>query len=162
MASQTFGISVDLASFEREMDGIVVECHEAARPAAQAMAQVLYEAVKVNVARIRPKTGKLAGSIYQAYSKRESTPGHAVYHVSWNARKAPHGHLVEFGHLQRYEISFDKATGRFITHKDKPLPTPKLVAARPFVRPAMAHFDRAAAAGRARYLQELAERGVLR
>lgn len=162
MSGDAFRIKVDLAAFERDMDNLAAECEAAARPAAQAMAQVLYDAVKANVARLKPKTGKLAASIYQAYSKEKSSPGHPVYHVSWNARKAPHGHLVEFGHLQRYEISFDKATGRFITHKDKPLPTPRQVGARPFVRPAMAHFERAAQAGRQRYLQELAERGVVR
>lgn len=157
-----FSIRVDLAGFERGMDVLAADAEAAARPAAQAMAQVLYDDVKANVARIRRKTGNLASSIYQAYSADQSTPARPIYHVSWNARKAPHGHLVEWGHLQRYEVSFDKATGRFITHRDRPLPTPRQVAARPFIRPAMAQFERAREAGRQRYLQELQAKGVLR
>src|SRR5205085_5719958 len=41
--------------------------------------------------------GALKASIYQVFSKDNSGSGHATYHVSWNAKKAPHGHLVEFG-----------------------------------------------------------------
>lgn len=136
-------ISVDTAALDAALDGIAADLDDAARPAAQAAAQVLYDEVKRNVARLKKHTGNLDRSIYQAYSKENSGVGHAAYHVSWNARKAPHGHLVEFGHLQRYEISFDKVSKRFITHKDRPLATPKLVAARPFVRPAMARFPAA-------------------
>lgn len=156
-----FSVSVKLGDFERGMDELAADAQAAARPAAQAMAQVLYDDVRANVARIRRKTGNLAAAIYQAYSRDHSAPDVHVYHVSWNARKAPHGHLVEWGHLQRYEVSYDKATGRFTTHTDRPLPTPKLVAARPFVRPAMAQMARAEEAGRQRYLQELAQRGAV-
>ena len=162
MSGSAFRLTVDLGSFDRQMDQMVVECDAAARPAAQAAAQVLYDEVKRNVARLKRHTGNLDRSIYQAYSKDNSSSHRATYHVSWNARKAPHGHLVEYGHLQRYEVSFDKATGRFVTHKDRPLPAPRQVAARPFIRPAMARFSAAMDAARARYLQELTERGVLK
>jgi hypothetical protein len=132
----------------------------AVRPAAQAGAQVLYDEVQRNVGRIKKHTGKLASSIYQAYARSKSTDGRAVYAISWNARKAPHGHLVEYGHLQRYEISYDPKTKRFTTHKDRPLNTPKLVAARPFVRPAMDKFPAALAAVEGRLFEELAKSGV--
>ena len=158
----TFSIKVDLGDIDKMLDGVADACVEAARPAAQAGAQVLYDEVQRNVGRIRRHTGNLASSIYQAYSKDNSRAGVATYHISWNARKAPHGHLVEFGHLQRYEISFDPVTKRFITHKDRPLPTPRHVAARPFIRPAMAKMPAAEEAMRLRYLQELQTRGVLR
>lgn len=157
----SFGIRVDLSAFERTMDADAKACEDAARPAAQAGADVLYQAVKANVARIRRKTGNLAASIYQAYSQDHSAPGKATYHVSWNARKAPHGHLVEWGHLQRYLVTRD-ARGRFVTHKDKPLAAPIQIPARPFVRPAMAQMPAAEDAMRERFLAELQQRGVIR
>ena len=115
------------------------------------MAQVFVDEVRRNVARLGRVTGNLAASIYQAYAARISTPGHAVYHVSWNPRKAPHGHLVEYGYMQRYKISFDPITKRFTTHKDQPLATPRHVAAHPFVRPAFSRAAQAEAAGMAEF-----------
>lgn len=64
------------------------------RSGAQAAAQVFYEETKE---RVPVDSGKLKASIYQAFSKDNSGDGRAEYHVSWNRRKAPHGHLVEFG-----------------------------------------------------------------
>jgi hypothetical protein len=84
---------------------------EAARPAAQAGSQVLYDAVKANVSRLRKITGNLDRSIYQKHIDEEARPGVASYRISWNRKKAPHGWLVEFGYLQRYEIARD-ARGR--------------------------------------------------
>lgn len=157
-----FAIKVDLSAFEAAMDADAKVCEEAARPAAQAGAQVLYDAVRANVSRIKRRSGNLASSIYQAYSADNSAPGKATYHISWNARKAPHGHLVEWGHLQRYEVAYDPLTRRFTTHKDRPLPAPKQIAARPFIRPAMAKMPEAEAAMRERFLAELAARKVIR
>lgn len=158
----TFAIKVDLAGLERQLEADAAAVEAAARPAAQAAAQVLYEDVQRNVARIKKKTGNLARSIYQAHSKDRSQGGREVYHVSWNARKAPHGHLVEFGHLQRYEVSHDPKTGRFITHKDRRLATPKQIPGRPFIRPAMAKFPQAMDAARDRMFEELAKKGLVR
>lgn len=151
----TFKITVDLAGMDQAIDGIAADAEAAARPAAQAVAQVLYEEVQRNVARIKRHTGNLASSIYQAFSADNSRQGQATYHVSWNARKAPHGHLVEFGHLQRYEITYDPKTRRFTTHKNRPLAAPKQLAARPFIRPALAKSEAAAAAGRAEFLKRM-------
>lgn len=132
-------IGFDLGSIDAAVNAMQADVQAAVRPAAQAGAQVLYDEVQRNVAAIRRRSGNLARSIYQAHNKDGSGRGREVYHVSWNARKAPHGHLVEFGHLQRFEVSFDKRTGRFITHKDRPLAGgPRQVAARPFIRPAIA------------------------
>lgn len=81
---------------------------EAVRPAAQAGAQVVYDRVKQNVGNIRSLTGNLKSSIYQVYSKSLSEPGKsATYAISWNYHKAPHGILVHFGHLVRYEYYQD-------------------------------------------------------
>ena len=160
----TFRITVDLAGLRGQLQADAQACGEAARPAAQAGAQVLYDEVRRNVAGIKRHTGNLAASIYQAYSADNSMAGgRATYHVSWNARKAPHGHLVEFGHMVRYEVSYDPQTRRFTTHKDRPLPAPRQVAARPFIRPAVAAKGALAQQAMAdRFVSELQARGVLK
>ena len=155
----------DLSALDRIIDQLADEVEGAVRPAAQAGAQVLYEEVQRNVAKIRRRSGNLASAIYQAYSADNSGLGRATYHVSWNARKAPHGLLVEAGHLQRYEYYQDdqgrirpkvrpemqgkpppRSNGRNRAALDAyyvTLPTPRHVAARPFIRPAAAKFGAA-------------------
>lgn len=117
---------------------------EAVRPASQAGAQVLYDQVQANVAGIGKVTGNLAASIYQVYSKANSEDKQrATYHVSWNAKKAPHGHLVEYGHIMRYKTVIatkGPRKGKWVTIKAIPLAAPKQVGARPFVRPAISKF----------------------
>ena len=162
MTAPAFSLKLNTRELDNLCAELVADLEAPVRPAAQAMTQVLYDRVIANVGRLRRKTGNLAASIYQAYSEGNSGPGRAVYHISWNAKKAPHGHLVEFGHLQRYEITFDPQTKRFTTHKDRPLPTPKHIAAQPFVRPAMAVAEQALDAGRDRYFAELEAKGVVK
>lgn len=152
-SSVTF--SMDTSGLNQWLDELQAEAQAAVRPAAQAGAQVLYDEVKRNVARLKRKTGNLDRAIYQAFSPDNSAEGRVTYHVSWNRRKAPHGHLVEFGHLQRYEVSFDPNTKRFTTHKDRPLPAPKQIAAKPFVRPAMAKFPQALEAAKEELFKRL-------
>lgn len=101
-----FNIEVDLSQLG--MDELADGAEAAARPAAQAGSQVLYDEVKRNVGALGRKTGNLDASIYQVFSRDNSRAGVAQYHVSWNRKKAPHGHLVEFGHLQRYVTYIDK------------------------------------------------------
>lgn len=101
-----FSMRLDLADLG--MDQLAEGAEEAARPAAQAGAQVFYDRVKANVAKLGRVTGNLASSIYQVYSRDNSAKGRAQYHVSWNQKKAPHGHLVEYGHVQRYVVYIDK------------------------------------------------------
>lgn len=78
--------------------------------------------------------GLLADSIYVAYDEKGSSSTNFIYSVSWNHKRAPHGHLIEFGHWQPYRVVFDKSKGQWITLKDKP--RPKKIAARPFLGPA--------------------------
>lgn len=159
-------MKLDLAGLNGVLAEIGHAVEYAARPAAQAAAQVLYDEVLKNVARIKRKTGNLSKSIYQAYSPSNSGVGHATYHVSWRTSKgsafgrAPHGHLVEFGHLQRYKtyvgndgqvrtmvrpgMDGTNRPGRKASQAAKdayyvPLEGgPRQVAARPFLRPAWA------------------------
>ena len=82
-----------LAKFEKKVsDGVLFS-------GAAGMAAVIYAEVKLNASppRIGRKTGNLAASIYQVYSPEKSPDGRKTYRVSWNRRKAPHGHLIEFG-----------------------------------------------------------------
>lgn len=151
----TFRTTFDAAALTEQLGALKQDIQAACRPAAQTAAQLLYEAVKLNVSRIGRKTGNLERSIYQVYSKDQSRAGLATYHVSWNARKAPHGHLIEYGHRQKYLTVIDKRTGQWVTIKSKPLAAPKTVPPRPFVRPAMAQFPAALEAAKQELLNQL-------
>lgn len=169
-------IAVPLQSLDALIEGMSESVATAIRPAAQAAAQVLYDDVKANVQRIKKHSGNLASAIYQAHSSSKSGGGVEVYHISWNARKAPHGGLVEYGHLQRYRyykgadgqirpmvrpgMEGKPRPGRRATQAAKDayyvtLPQPVQVAARPFLRPAMAKFDQAMEAARAELLKRI-------
>lgn len=154
----SFSMSLDTSGLRALMTELGDEAEAAVRPAAQEGAQVIYQEVKRNVARLGRKTGNLANSIYQAYSNDRSGPMAATYHVSWRTgretgvdgkpvagrlARAPHGHLIEFGYMQRYQVIFDERRQKFITLKDKPLAAPKQVPAKPFVRPAASKFPQA-------------------
>lgn len=101
-------LAVDLSGLRGMLTELGDKADEATRPAAQAASQVLYDEVKRNVAAMGRKTGNLDKSIYQVYSEDHSGPQSATYHISWNHRKAPHGHLLEFGHIQRYASHLGK------------------------------------------------------
>jgi hypothetical protein len=172
----TLTLRIPLGSVNSLVDGWADAVAEGIRPAAQAAAQVLYDDVQSNVARIKKRTGNLASSIYQVYSELNSSQGRAVYHVSWNARKAPHAGLVEYGHLQRYRY-YKSSDGQIRpmvrpgmdgkarptrrasqAQKDAyyvPLPQPVQVAARPFLRPAVSKFDQAMDAARAELIKRI-------
>lgn len=103
-----FRIDMDVGGLLRYVDQLEDGCEVAVRPAAQAGSQVMYGLVQSNVNALGKVTGNLAKSIYQVYSRDNSGRLRAEYHVSWNYKKAPHGHLVEYGHLQRYVTYIDK------------------------------------------------------
>lgn len=150
----SFSVKFDAAAFDAELDDIVQASDKAVRPAAQAGAQVLYDEVLLRVplaAEARKYRGKvyqpgaLKRSIYQKYSDDKSSQARAEYHVSWNNRKAPHGHLIEFGH-------WTKSTG-----KNGPL-RPHFVPAHSFIRSSFdAKMDAALVAASARYDAEMAK-----
>lgn len=129
--ADAFKMSFDAGPLMAEFDQLGVDALELVRPAAQAGAQVYYDEVlrRVPVATEPHKRkggrviapGALKRSIYQAFSTDHSNDQVATYHVSWNARKAPHGHLIENGHWTRK------------VGKHGPL-KPKWVPAYPFIR----------------------------
>lgn len=107
MAADAFAIAFDDKALQAALDQLAEGAEVNTRPAAQAGAQVLYDEVKLRapVSKRARKTkggriiqpGALKASIYQVFSQDNSGDGRTTYHISWNARKAPHGHLVEFG-----------------------------------------------------------------
>lgn len=149
----TLRIKVDTAGLSSMLQQMNEKVNGAVRPAAQAAAQVLYDNVKGNVARIGKVTGNLGNSIYQVYSKKNSSETKATYEVSYNRQKAPHGHLVEYGHIQKFKRYIGK-DGNWYTNKNAPI-TPKQVGARPFIRPAITHFNEAMDAAKDRLIEEL-------
>lgn len=107
---------------------------------------------------LRP--GALKNAIYLVFSDDRSTSTVFTYSISWNAKQAPHGHLLEFGHWQPYAVVFTEKWGWY-TDKTRLLATPKWTAAHPFLAPAyMAAKARAADAMIARGRKELP--GLLR
>lgn len=158
----TFSAKAETSGLEAYLDQLGKEAKKAIRPAAQAGTQAIYDRVKANVARLGRKTGNLDKSIYQVFSKSNSKSGQkAEYHVSWNHRVAPHGHLVEYGYLQRYQylpngmgpmvragMEGKPKPGRRATQAEKDayyvtLPSPKHVPGRFFVRSAASSFEEA-------------------
>lgn len=172
----TFHINADFSEFNALIKDLGENVEHAIRPAAQAGAQVLYDTAKTNVAAIGRVTGNLSNAIYQAYDKHNSNEQQAFYQVSWNAKKAPHGHLVEFGHIQRYATYVGK-DGKWHTRvraemRGKKPPsrkasqsvkdayfvlrkTPVQVAAQPFMRPAADQMDKAIAAVEAEFFKRI-------
>ena len=149
----SFNLSIDMSAFESDMEALADRAEKAARPAAQAGAQVLYDRVKLNVASLGRKTGNLDSAIYQAFSANNSGNGKATYHVSWNAAKAPHGHLVEWGYIKRWQSIM--INGKWVTLKNRPLATPVQVPGKAFMRRAKDALPMAEEAMRAKFLEVL-------
>ena len=176
--------TITMSNVDLGLDALNAECLAAARRLAQPGAQVLYDQVKANVARLGRKTGNLSRAIYQAYVDGEAGPGKASYRVTWNKSKAPHGHLVEFGYLERYELARD-ARGRIFPMvrpemRGKPKPGrraaqavkdayyvprkggPKQIPAKAFVRNAYSKAPLAQEAMRKRFIAELRQKGLIK
>jgi HK97 gp10 family phage protein len=150
----TFSVTADLSGLRKRMNTMVVGCGEAARPAAQAGAQVFYDRVRELVptslkghwfhgtsfqqygTKYWFDAGNLKDAIYQVYSKDNSGKNLATYHIAWNHKEAPYGFMVEFG------------TSKAPAH--------------PFLRPARAEADKVRKAVYDRYLAELKSRGILK
>jgi hypothetical protein len=144
--ADAFTVKFDTTGAFAALDALEAKARAAVRPAAQAGAQVLYDEVLQRVPTagtahvlksgrvIQP--GALKGAIYQVYSKGNSNElnGLATYHVSYNAKKAPHGSLVEFGHVMT-RAAYQGKDGRWYTTRT-PLAAPRRVGARPYLRPA--------------------------
>lgn len=122
-----------------------------ARSMAVAGGEILRDEAKT---RVNTHNGVLANAIYLAFREARSNEKEVQYTVTWNKSKAPHGHLVEFGHWQIYAV-VRKPDGTYVTDKRRRLATPKWVPAYPFLRPA---YEAASARARAAMIQRGRER----
>jgi HK97 gp10 family phage protein len=86
---------------------------------------------------LAPKeSGLLKSAIYLAFKEARSNDEKVTYSITWNAKKAPHGHLLEFGHWQDF-ATYKGSDGKWYTNKDVRLAQPKWIPAHPFLRPAL-------------------------
>ncbi|ARU04752.1 hypothetical protein CCO03_08740 [Comamonas serinivorans] len=104
---------MDADALMKELDEMGAALTEQApRPAAQAGAQVFYDMVrtkapvstKAHSTKGKKQTyqpGNLRNSVYQVYSKDQSTETRAVYDISVNSKKAFYWRFVEFGTKKR-------------------------------------------------------------
>lgn len=108
-------LDMNLSGFDAALDAIKAKAEQAIRPAAQAGAQVYYDAVKATAPKSEEghwfhgtsfkskgqkywfESGSLKNAIYQVYSKGNSDKTKAEYHVAWNHRKVPYGFMVAYG-----------------------------------------------------------------
>ena len=182
---RNFDMTFDLSKFAAKLDDIRTAASKATRPAAQAGAEVLYNQVLSNVdsmlGRTYPMRMVLRGAIYQAYMDQVSGDLNARYRIGWNHVKAPHGHLVEYGHLLTYQVYWGR-DGKFHTRvrpsmlkewlqmkasgvKSVPKarrdefyirnPSPRFIAPRPFLRNAASRYDAAFVQMKDRFFAEL-------
>jgi hypothetical protein len=136
--------SVDISAVIGGLDKLAAVQESIARSMGAAMGIEVRDEAKVRVpvgtdegGSITP--GLLQSAIYVAYDdqRRLLNPGAYRYTVSWNSKKAPHGHLIEFGHWMPYQYA-RTASGDYYT--PKPLISLEgngfWVNARPFLGPA--------------------------
>ena len=137
--------TVDMSEVLKGFDKLIA----AEEPIARAMGVGMGEAVRDEAKRRAPvlkpenvgtdnqQPFVLRNAIYMAFDKRARVLNKTQYKygVSWNSKKAPHGHLAEFGHEMPYRYA-RTAGGLFYT----PIPTVPtggyFVSAQPFLGPA--------------------------
>ena len=104
-------INMNVAQFKEQLQATTNELQKATRPAAQAGAQIIYDAARLN-APVSKKPhkfygthkvygpyapGNLRDSIYQVFSKDNSYKDVSTYHISFNKSEAPYGFIVHNG-----------------------------------------------------------------
>lgn len=117
-------ISINRGALEKAILDLNGKIDESVGPAAKVGSQIFYDQVKENfranvqfsrkahwfyglaskAAATNKKAyaylfnpGTLYDSIYQVYSRDNSSDKRAVFHIAWNHQKAPYGFMVEFG-----------------------------------------------------------------
>lgn len=145
MAKRT---TVDLREVFAGLDKLSGMKESIARTMGAAMGEVVRDEAKERAPVLDPSNrgaddqtpGLLKRSIYLAYDDRRRMLNNNAYRytVSWNSRLAPHGHLLEFGHIQPYAYYWSASHGYYTP--DNPLvPLPGngfKVDAYPFLGPA--------------------------
>ena len=107
------------------------------------------------------ESGLLRSAIYLAFKENKSTAREVTYSVTWNTKKAPHGHLIEFGHWRYNKVingypqkslkpGLKRGTGPESHAGPGALIDPVWTPAHPFMRPA---FDSAGGRAKAAMLE---------
>lgn len=162
--------TVDLSEVFKGLEKLIAAKEPVARAMGVAMGQDVRDEAKIRAPVLKPENVGLDNqqpyvlrdAIYVAYDKRGRVLNASSYKytVSWNSRKAPHGHLAEFGHEMPY-LYAQTMDGRYFTPKPLQPNSGFFVAAQPFLGPA---FDAkvgglntiAAAAGAAKLKEVMA------
>lgn len=120
------------------------------RPAAHQGALVLYNEV---LQRVPTDSGLLRSAIYRWHDDKQSTADRQIYQIGVNKRKAPHWHLIEYGHWRANR--FRLIDGKWLPTRER-LDTPVWVPANPYIRPAFdARLEGAFDAARRRMAEKL-------
>lgn len=152
-------MSFDADNLFKAIDKLADDGYKVARSMGVAAGVVLRDEAKTNVG---VHTGKLRSAIYVAFDEKTSTANRIRYNVSWNNAKAPHGHLVEFGHW-RTNVVIQLPNGQWHTTKEK-LAEPVKVKPVAFLRRAhdtmQPHLFRVAVTAGQRRLRDLLNGGT--
>lgn len=108
------------------------------RPAAYAAVTVLYDELKLRTEGGQYSEGDLNAAMYR-WREKGDIGNKAIFYAGVNKRKAPHWWVVEHGHWQYFTVVKPETgpyAGQFVTLKNKPLPQPKFVPAKPYLGPA--------------------------
>lgn len=108
------------------------------RPGAYAGATVFYDEVKRNVP---VDEGLLRDSVYRYHDNAKSRPGVEVFAIGPNKRKAPHWHLIEYGHWLVNRV-YKGQDGKWIGTRQRRA-VPKWIPPQPYLRPAFSGKVRA-------------------
>lgn len=127
-SGRTRGSTVDVSEVVAGFKKLAGIKESLGRTIAFEMADVVYNEAHVRVpvgteegGSITP--GLLKSALYRAYDERQTilSPDTYRYTISWNSKKAPHGHLVEFGHWMPFKYVRDKS-GEYWTVVGEPNP----------------------------------------
>jgi len=152
MSSMKIGLTGDLKKelnqFADDLKGTVLT------GAMAAGARVLYEELLV---RIPVAEGVLRDSAYRYLDRETETGPNRTYFVGVNMAKAKHWWLVEYGHMQTYQI-IKTRDGKWLTLKNRLLPAPRFVPGKPYLRPtAAAKMGAALDAVKVRFAEKIRE-----
>lgn len=128
--SQSFSIEFD-SNIKEKLEKFAGDfVNEALRPAAYAGVTVLYDEMRI---RVPVDEGLLKSAIYR-WREKDNIGEQAIFYAGVNKQKAPHWWWIENGHFQYHQV-VKLENGDFITLKNKPLPQPKYIPAKPYIRP---------------------------
>lgn len=160
--------TVDMSEVLKGLDKLIATKESVARAMGVAMGQDVRDEAKIRAPVLKPENVGLDNqrpfvlrdAIYVAYDKRAGVLNSDSYRytVSWNSKRAPHGHLAEFGHWMPYQYALT-TDGRYYTPKPLQPNAGFFVAAQPFLGPAfdakVGSLNRVAAAAGAAKLKEM-------